>query len=146
MKNISKFLSFKPVIHETWTIRHGQLLKVLASCHSLSRIENEITGDPLDVKMVESTKWSFLDDPTGTSKFEQVTPFVRQSQEHGASDNEMEIAIAKQFKFSSALLRMSVLCKIYGSDFMKVFAKGAPEKITTLCKPETSNAFSIICF
>jgi len=145
MKSISKFLSFKPVIHETWTLRCGQLLKVLASCHSLSRIESEITGDPLDVKMFESTKWSFFDDPTGTSKFEQVTPFVRQSQENG-SDNEMEIAIAKQFTFSSALLRMSVLCKIYGSDFMKVFAKGAPEKITTLCKPETSNAFSIICF
>ena len=51
----------------------------------------------------------------------------------------MEIAIVKQFAFSSGLLRMSVLCKTLGSDCMEVFAKGAPEKIATLCKPETSN-------
>lgn len=50
-------LSFKRVVHEPWSIRNGQLIKTLASCHSLSRIGTEITGDPLDVKMFDSTKW-----------------------------------------------------------------------------------------
>lgn len=51
------------------------------------------------------------------------------------------MAIAKQFTFSSSLLRMSVLCKTLGNGYMEVFTKGAPEKITTLCKPETSKCF-----
>ena len=95
--------------------------------------------------MFESTKWSFYDDPSGPSKFEQVTPFVRQNQETGSSGQIMEIAIAKQFTFSSSLLRMSVLCKTYGSECMEVFVKGAPEKITTLCISATSIKSFIIC-
>ncbi len=50
----------------------------------------------------------------------------------------MEVAIVKQFTFSSALLRMSVLCKTLGTDYMEVFTKGAPEKIKSLCKENTS--------
>jgi magnesium-transporting ATPase (P-type) len=57
-------------------------------------------------------------------------------------ENEgLEIAIIKQFAFSSSLLRMSVLCKTINSDHLDVYCKGAPEKIYELCKPETSNFF-----
>ena len=49
----------------------------------------------------------------------------------------MEIAIIKQYTFSSSLLRMSVLCKTLGDDHLEVFTKGAPEKIIELCKEET---------
>jgi cation-transporting ATPase 13A2 len=80
---------------------------------------------------------SFHDDPTGTTKFEQVTPYVQQNKENDSTE-AMEIAIVKQFTFSSALLRMSVLCKTLGTNFLEVFVKGAPEKIITLCKPESS--------
>ena len=34
------------------------LLTCLATCHSLTLINNELIGDPLDVKMFESTKWT----------------------------------------------------------------------------------------
>ena len=34
------------------------LLTCLATCHSLTLINNDLTGDPLDVKMFESTKWT----------------------------------------------------------------------------------------
>ena len=32
-------------------------LVCMASCHSLTILDNNIIGDPLDIKMFESTKW-----------------------------------------------------------------------------------------
>jgi magnesium-transporting ATPase (P-type) len=73
----------------------------------------------------------FIDEQlAGSCKFEQMTPIVR-------SDDEQEIAIAKQFTFSSSVLRMSVICKSLNQDHMDVYTKGAPEKIVELCLPET---------
>ena len=83
---------------------------------------------------------TFTDDPREVSKFEQVAPIVKQNRIEGLDiQNEIEIAILKQFTFSSSLLRMSVVCKSLGSQTFEVFTKGAPEKIITLCKPETSS-------
>ena len=99
----------------------------------MSRYDGKLTGDPLDVKMFEATKWSFIDEqlPSISHSFEQMTPIVRQP-------NGLEIAIVKQFTFSSSLLRMSVLCKTKNDDHLEVYAKGAPEKIIDLCRQQTS--------
>ncbi len=74
----------------------------------------------------------------GASKFEQDTPVVKQHRSHSDREQPLqEIAIVKQFTFSSSFLRMSVLCKTLGEDHMNVYTKGAPEKIVELCRPET---------
>lgn len=67
-----------PVLHEPWMLNDGPLLRTLASCHSLTKLNNEINGDPLDVKMFESTKWQFIDDSQDTSILEHASPIVRQ--------------------------------------------------------------------
>ncbi len=41
-------------------MRSGALIKTLASCHSLIKIDDKLVGDPLDIKMFESTKWVFI--------------------------------------------------------------------------------------
>lgn len=132
---IDKHSKFTMPIHNIETeLRDSKLLHAMATCHSLSTFNGQLTGDPLDIKMFESTKWDFIDEqPGATSYFEQNTPIVRHNHEM--------IAIAKQFTFSSALLRMSVICKAKlsssESDCMQVYVKGAPEKIAELCIPET---------
>ena len=35
----------------------GHFKTAMATCHSLTRIEGEINGDPLDLKMFNSTDW-----------------------------------------------------------------------------------------
>ncbi len=35
----------------------GPLLYAMATCHSLTRINAKLSGDPLDMKMFLSTKW-----------------------------------------------------------------------------------------
>jgi cation-transporting ATPase 13A3/4/5 len=38
---------------------HKAILYTMATCHSLRSVDNELVGDPLDLKMFEFTGWSF---------------------------------------------------------------------------------------
>jgi magnesium-transporting ATPase (P-type) len=49
--------SFGHVVHDIDQLKDDNLLKTLVTCHSLSIFDGSLTGDPLDVKMFESTKW-----------------------------------------------------------------------------------------
>ena len=49
-----------------------------------------------------------------------------------------EVGIVRQFTFSSSLQRMSVIARVLGASHMNAYAKGAPEKIASLCQPDTS--------
>ena len=55
-----------------------------------------------------------------------------------------EVGIVRQFTFSSNLQRMSVVTRILGDNHMNVYAKGAPEKITALCKRETGKRHNTV--
>jgi cation-transporting ATPase 13A3/4/5 len=46
-------------------------------------------------------------------------------------------ALIRRFDFSSALQRMSVICKNIIDNKYKVFVKGSPEKICELCTPSS---------
>lgn len=48
------------------------------------------------------------------------------------------ITILRQFPFSSALQRMSVIAQEIGGD-PHAFIKGAPETVAMLCRAETGN-------
>lgn len=47
------------------------------------------------------------------------------------------IAILHQFPFSSGLQRMSVVSKKIGEEQYDVYMKGAPEIVSSFCRPET---------
>ena len=51
-----------------------------------------------------------------------------------------EIAIVRQFPFSSDIQRMSVITRRLGAKTMDSFVKGAPETIVSLCNPETGES------
>lgn len=46
-------------------------------------------------------------------------------------------ALIRRFDFSSALQRMSVICKNEIDNVFRVFVKGSPEKICELCDAQT---------
>lgn len=48
-----------------------------------------------------------------------------------------DVGILRQFPFSSSLQRMSVITRQFSGNQYVVYAKGAPEKIASLCKPDT---------
>uniref|UniRef100_A0A8C4GG71 P-type ATPase A domain-containing protein n=1 Tax=Dicentrarchus labrax TaxID=13489 RepID=A0A8C4GG71_DICLA len=86
----------------------------MATCHSLTKIEGELSGDPLDLKMFSATGWVSKD-------FQCLHP----------------IGIVRQFPFSSALQRMSVVVRKLGEKHMDAYLKGAPEVVASLCKQHT---------
>ena len=52
-----------------------------------------------------------------------------------------EIAIVRQFPFSSDLKCMSVVCRTLGAPNMDAYVKGAPETIASFCQLETGRLF-----
>lgn len=47
----------EPVTDLTTLYPNCPLLQALACCHSLTRINDELNGDPLDLSMFKSTNW-----------------------------------------------------------------------------------------
>ncbi|ELK17625.1 Putative cation-transporting ATPase 13A3 [Pteropus alecto] len=131
----------------------SQFVACMATCHSLTKIEGVLSGDPLDLKMFEAIGW-ILEEATEeeTALHNRIMPTVVRPPKQllpestPAGDQEMElfelpaiyeIGIVRQFPFSSALQRMSVVARVLGDKKMDAYMKGAPEVIASLCKPET---------
>uniref|UniRef100_A0A8C4V622 Cation-transporting ATPase n=1 Tax=Falco tinnunculus TaxID=100819 RepID=A0A8C4V622_FALTI len=106
----------------------GPVFRAMAVCHSLIVWEGKIQGDPLDMKMFEATNWN---EGQGSTHAIVVRPGPK------ASCAPVEgVTILRQFPFSSALQRMSVIAQEIGGE-KQVFTKGAPEMVAMLCRAET---------
>ncbi|XP_037693964.1 probable cation-transporting ATPase 13A3 isoform X2 [Choloepus didactylus] len=131
----------------------SQFVACMATCHSLTKIEGVLSGDPLDLKMFEAIGWILEEAteeetalhnrimPTVVRPPKQLlpesTPVANQEMELFELPAIYEIGIVRQFPFSSALQRMSVVARVLGDKKMDAYMKGAPEVIGSLCKPET---------
>ncbi|XP_063162299.1 probable cation-transporting ATPase 13A4 [Candoia aspera] len=116
------------------TMPWSPVYAAMASCHSLMVLDGKIQGDPLDLKMFEATHWEFVDsaDREGGPAFAVM---VRPGSE--AAEVPLEaMAVLRQFPFSSALQRMTVVAQELPGD-CQVFMKGAPEMVASFCRPET---------
>lgn len=132
----------------------SQFVACMATCHSLTKIEGVLSGDPLDLKMFEAIGW-ILEEATEeeTALHNRIMPTVVRPPKQllpectpAAGNQEMElfelpaiyeIGIVRQFPFSSALQRMSVVARVLGDKKMDAYMKGAPEVVASLCKAET---------
>ena len=53
--------SFLPVVQDPSALpSHGAFAVAMATCHSLTIIDGEIAGDPLDLKMFNSINWVMI--------------------------------------------------------------------------------------
>ncbi|XP_077998030.1 polyamine-transporting ATPase 13A3-like [Glandiceps talaboti] len=143
------YARFDPMETEAWQLPINNLLISMTTCHSLTRIQGELSGDPLDLKMFEATKWT-LHEPTTveSTNFDMLMPTIVKPPGAVQNVNEgratvdgqpqgLEVGIVRQLPFSSGLQRMSVVTRTLGADHMMVYVKGAPEKILSLCSVKT---------
>ena len=106
-------------------IKYSILHLAMACCHSLSVIDGNLIGDPLDLSTFEFTKWQFNDQPNLHSGISVST-----------SEGDWSMDILVQYMFDPTLQRMSVIA-IGADSILKVYSKGAPEVILSLCKIES---------
>ncbi|XP_077414643.1 polyamine-transporting ATPase 13A3-like isoform X2 [Vanacampus margaritifer] len=105
----------------------------MATCHSLITIEGKLCGDPLDVKVFSATG-SILEEAT---EYQTALYNARISTVVQFPDQSCEFGILRQFPFSSAMQRMSVVVRQLGQKHFDCYLKGAPETVVNLCKPHT---------
>lgn len=118
----------------------GPMLSGLACCHTVALLKGQPIGDPLELKMIESTGWTLQepegDDDTLDAEFggHKVLAVMRPQ---GAHSSTQALGIVQRFPFSSALQRMSVVSVTHRGRSALAFVKGAPEMVASLCKAET---------
>uniref|UniRef100_A0A2K6BED2 ATPase cation transporting 13A2 n=1 Tax=Macaca nemestrina TaxID=9545 RepID=A0A2K6BED2_MACNE len=134
--------AFLPLVPEPRRLPVGPLLRALATCHALSRLQDTPVGDPMDLKMVESTGWVLEEEPAADSAFgTQVLAVMRpplwEPQLQGMEEPPVPVSVLCRFPFSSALQRMSVVVAWPGASQPEAYVKGSPELVAGLCNPET---------
>ena len=124
-------------------------VECLACCHHITYANDNLVGDPLDVKMFESLDWIMKENTNIIERDNydsQIINYIMPKNEEKTNlpskdDKEnkkrYEIRIVKKFQLSNILQRMSVICKNINENYFKVFCKGSPENIKSICIPST---------
>ncbi|XP_068454517.1 polyamine-transporting ATPase 13A2 isoform X2 [Clinocottus analis] len=132
---------FSELVPDPRLLPPGPMLSGLACCHTVTLLQGRPLGDPLELKMVESTGWT-LQEPEGDGKVLDAefgghrVLAVLKPPTQGTSTREA-LAIVRRFPFSSALQRMSVVTVAHGGQSVLAFIKGSPEMVASLCRAET---------
>ncbi|PWW72710.1 hypothetical protein C7212DRAFT_285768 [Tuber magnatum] len=136
------------------------ILYTMTTCHSLRLVDDELVGDPLDLKMFEFTKWSYQEEgkkargadreangdhgmATGISPPVVRPPALKGTLMNGdlydsaPAWNELELGVFKSFEFVSQLRRTSVIVKQFRAAGGNIYVKGAPECMKEICKSES---------
>ncbi len=147
-----------PVYHRTFRNLRNEadtsdemrgLMQVLAACHAVAAVNDQLVGDLLEIKMLRWSAYRFhsrahREERDGSDSEDQgerepqnaldLNSFDRVTRSESGSGSESEIVIAKRFEFSSSLKRMSVIA-LCGEAYALV--KGAPEVVRNLAVQES---------
>ncbi|GAB1289161.1 Polyamine-transporting ATPase 13A2 [Apodemus speciosus] len=109
-----------PLVPEPRHLPLGPLLRALATCHALSQLHDTPVGDPMDLKMVESTGW-ILEEGTAA----------------GSAPGSQVLVVMRPPPRGPQQQRMDVVVTWPGATQPEAYVKGSPELVASLCSPET---------
>jgi len=135
-------------------------VECMATCHSITKVRDQLLGDPIDLKMFEASEWKIKehsDYAFNISSDNQplILNFVRHHKEKDLDqllqnnvsftiddeekiiNSQYELGVLRKYDFSSNLQRMSVIIKNRSEEYFKIYTKGSPEKIRDLCREDT---------
>ncbi|XP_017470364.1 PREDICTED: probable cation-transporting ATPase 13A3 isoform X2 [Rhagoletis zephyria] len=156
---------FQMPIKQIERLPYDNFLFGMVTCHSITIMNGKLIGDPLDLKMFESTGWTLEDQKNipDSQKYGLIHPtIVRQPKRDGVEytadvsvqrqssfddlladvgllngEANNDHGLVREFPFTSNLQRMSVITRrLSGSNF-NVYCKGSPEMLQQLCQPSS---------
>lgn len=130
--------------NENWKLNKNKdvnsyFIESLATCHSLTKVNDKLMGDPIDIRMFEATGWILNENLENEQNYDSlITTFVRPGNEKDLKEklscdgvdedliikSHYEIGIVRRFEFTSKLMRMSVIVKNVNEPYYKVYSKG----------------------
>lgn len=119
-----------------------ELLQIaMGSCHSITKVNDNIVGDPVDLEMFRITEWELIcsfETIGANSVFDELVPPYR-SVVVGTMPRLplSRFYVIKRFEFRSVYQSMSVVVQNAYSDRFFVFAKASYTKIKRMCRPES---------
>ncbi|CEF71586.1 Cation-transporting P-type ATPase family and Cation-transporting P-type ATPase, N-terminal domain and Neurotransmitter-gated ion-channel transmembrane domain and Cation-transporting P-type ATPase, C-terminal domain and Neurotransmitter-gated ion-channel ligand-binding domain and Cation-transporting P-type ATPase, subfamily V and P-type ATPase, A domain and HAD-like domain and P-type ATPase, cytoplasmic domain N-containing protein [Strongyloides ratti] len=124
---------------------NSRLIRAVATCHSITKINGEYVGDPVDVLNFNVTGFDFketFDDNTVKEKtrFDMLQPNTYSGiLETKNGPKNVTLAVLRTLPFSSALQRMGVIVHDDEDEETEIhfYTKGSPEIISSLCIPES---------
>ncbi|XP_069776141.1 polyamine-transporting ATPase 13A3-like isoform X3 [Narcine bancroftii] len=137
---------------ELWmrVLTEDQVLATMATCHSLTLTSSQssLQGQPLDLAMFRATNWVLEEMVSRERRMMQQNPLIvvkpspSTEPNPGSSRGELcrfrsGIGILRQFPFTSALQRMTVIAKNLDEQSLVAYCKGAPETLVKLCTPDS---------
>ncbi|XP_054745441.1 polyamine-transporting ATPase 13A3 isoform X2 [Anastrepha obliqua] len=154
---------FQMPIKQIKRLPYDNFLFGMATCHSITIMNGKLMGDPLDLKMFESTGWTLEDQKNipDYRKYGLIHPTIVRQPKKGSLTLQVTVqrqssiddlladvgllngeanndhGIVREFPFTSNLQRMSVITRrLNGSNF-NVYCKGSPEMLQQLCQPNS---------
>ncbi|KAH6698709.1 ATPase [Verticillium dahliae] len=126
-------------------------LFTMATCHSLRVVDDQLVGDPLELRMVEFGGWSFTEGKQSNTELDEdehgslspsvARPPVEYQQYLGTTDTRttsaVELGVLRSFEFVSQLRRASVIVRRFGQQSGDIYVKGAPECMRDICREES---------
>ncbi|KAH8406408.1 hypothetical protein KR222_000122, partial [Zaprionus bogoriensis] len=152
---------FQIPLNDVNRLPYDHFLFGLVTCHSITVMNGQMMGDPLDLKMFESTGWS-LEDANNIPENEKYgliyptilrqpcrQPISSSVQRQSSVDDLLANAgltsekiiydhgIVREFPFTSNFQRMAVITRCLSVQGFTVYCKGSPEMLQQLCQPQT---------
>lgn len=105
-------------------------LAIMGTCHNVVIFTQDgafrMIGDPMEVKMIEFSSYYYK---------QEKKPGVMYTMHNPVRDVDYHVLC--RFEFLSEVGRMSVICATGNQKTKRVYLKGAPEIVKTLCNPKT---------
>ncbi|KAL7321472.1 hypothetical protein PS15m_001236 [Mucor circinelloides] len=104
----------------------------IATCHAVTTLNGQFIGNPVDIEMFRSSKWTLKDEPEDEAYVDTLTPPMSAPGKISAP-----VHVLKRFEFVHARMSMSVAVLDTHTNKVHIFVKGAYEKIKDLCSPKS---------